>query len=158
MDSANSAGGLLERPWKLRLPIYPHSNRKGNDSIRGNPETIRNCMFQCTFTNQPLRSDAKNRTSQQCHVSTLPHATLPHATLPIRSQFVQCLAAICIKQAASAGHISDPASIKQDSQARVAELADAQDLKSCVLTDVRVQVPPRVLRFLPFHISFALNS
>ena len=29
--------------------------------------------------------------------------------------------------------------------ARVAELADAQDLKSCVLTDVRVQVPPRVL-------------
>ena len=31
--------------------------------------------------------------------------------------------------------------------ARVAELADAQDLKSCVLTDVRVQVPPRVLRF-----------
>ena len=32
--------------------------------------------------------------------------------------------------------------------ARVAELADAQDLKSCVLTDVRVQVPPRVLRFL----------
>jgi len=27
----------------------------------------------------------------------------------------------------------------------VAELADAQDLKSCVLTDVRVQVPPRVL-------------
>ena len=30
-------------------------------------------------------------------------------------------------------------------QARVAELADAQDLKSCVLTDVRVQVPPRVL-------------
>ena len=30
----------------------------------------------------------------------------------------------------------------------VAELADAQDLKSCVLTDVRVQVPPRVLRFL----------
>ena len=29
--------------------------------------------------------------------------------------------------------------------AAVAELADAQDLKSCVLTDVRVQVPPRVL-------------
>lgn len=27
----------------------------------------------------------------------------------------------------------------------MAELADAQDLKSCVLTDVRVQVPPRVL-------------
>ena len=26
-------------------------------------------------------------------------------------------------------------------------MADAQDLKSCVLTDVRVQVPPRVLRF-----------
>ena len=30
-------------------------------------------------------------------------------------------------------------------QARVAELADAQDLKSCDLTVVRVQVPPRVL-------------
>lgn len=29
--------------------------------------------------------------------------------------------------------------------ARVAELADAQDLKSCDLTVVRVQVPPRVL-------------
>ena len=28
---------------------------------------------------------------------------------------------------------------------RVAELADAQDLKSCVLTDVRVRVPPRLL-------------
>ena len=32
-------------------------------------------------------------------------------------------------------------------QARVAELADAQDLKSCDLTVVRVQVPPRVLGF-----------
>ena len=38
--------------------------------------------------------------------------------------------------------------------ARVAELADAQDLKSCVLTDVRVQVPPRVLRFFAIEIAF----
>ena len=33
----------------------------------------------------------------------------------------------------------------------MAELADAQDLKSCDLTVVWVQVPPRVLRF---HLSW----
>ena len=38
--------------------------------------------------------------------------------------------------------------------AAVAELADAQDLKSCVLTDVRVQVPPRVLFSLAAKLSF----
>ena len=32
------------------------------------------------------------------------------------------------------------------SDARVVELVDTQDLKSCVLWDVRVQVPSRVLK------------
>ncbi len=40
------------------------------------------------------------------------------------------------------------ADILSSDSARVAELADAQDLKSCDLTVVWVQVPPRVLRFL----------
>ena len=57
----------------------------------------------------------------------------------------------------------------ENTHARVAELADAQDLKSCVLTDVRVQVPPRVLektrlatvswqayRFLRFYLGLTL--
>ena len=42
-------------------------------------------------------------------------------------------------------HYFHRAKSKPDTQARVAELADAQDLKSCDLTVVRVQVPPRVL-------------
>ena len=46
---------------------------------------------------------------------------------------------------------------KKVTQARVAELADAQDLKSCVLTDVRVQVPPRVLWFFK-HTTVSFDS
>ena len=36
----------------------------------------------------------------------------------------------------------------------MAELADAQDLKSCDLTVVRVQVPPRVLSKIPLSPCF----
>jgi hypothetical protein len=39
--------------------------------------------------------------------------------------------------------------------ARVVELVDTQDLKSCVCMDVRVQVPPRVLN-PTFKVGFFL--